>query len=194
MDSGDWLALEHFSEALANRNDRAWVIAGPVYFPGRFVEFIGDSDEGEIPVAVPHALFKILAIETRSKIEAIGFVIDQPLVDEIAAVRTQLRVAAPPFHYQLCPPQQQPSGIFSALGSASVGSRRDIGAYARPISQIERMTGLDFFTDTGGLEVDDRFSDLVLDELAAYLAFRGGDVEPNWIFDPEFFAQACGSG
>ena len=90
----------------------------------------------------------------------------------------------------------EPTGIFGAIGGRSVGSRRDIGAYARPISEIERMTGLDFFTDTGGMELDDRFGDLILDETAAYLAFRAaaGVVEPNWVFDAEFFSQACGSG
>jgi hypothetical protein len=187
MDDGDWLALEHYSEALANRNGQAWVITGPVYHHNQFVNFIGEFDEGEVRVGIPHALFKILAIETGDAIEAVGFVMDQPTLKEIAIARLFNRRVASTFHFQECTEQQR--GFL-----AGVGSRRDLGAFARPISEIERMTGLDFFTDLGGKTLDDRFTDLTFDDRAPNLAFNTGgeDLEPNWIFDADFFSDSCG--
>jgi hypothetical protein len=56
------------------------------------------------------------------------------------------------------------------------------------------MTGLDFFTDLGGKTLDDRFTDLTFDDRAPNLAFNTGgeDLEPNWIFDADFFSDSCG--
>jgi len=187
MNEGDWLALEHYSEALANRNGRAWIIAGPIYHDDEFVDFIGEVDEGEVRVAIPHALFKILAIEAGNEIEAVGFVMDQPTLKEITIARLFNRRVASTFHFQECTEQQR--GFLTG-----VGSRRDLGAFARPISEIERMTGLDFFTDLGGKTLDDRFIDLIFDDRAPNLAFRTGgeDSEPGWVFDLDFFSDACG--
>jgi hypothetical protein len=61
MNQGPWLHLEYYAAALSNMSGKVWTIAGPIFYPGQPILTIGDA--GEIPVAVPHALFKILVIE-----------------------------------------------------------------------------------------------------------------------------------
>jgi hypothetical protein len=75
LNQGDWQALENYAAALANHYGRVWTIAGPVFEPGRPVERIGEP--GEVSVPIPHALFKILAIETGGRVEARGFLFPQ---------------------------------------------------------------------------------------------------------------------
>ena len=61
FNQGIWLHLEALTGAWANKYGRIWVIAGPVYYPDKAIQTIGDP--GEIPVAVPHAFFKIVIKE-----------------------------------------------------------------------------------------------------------------------------------
>ena len=58
FDQGDWLDLEAYSGAVANKFGTVWVIAGPVFRVGIAVATIGD--EGEVPVPIPHEVFRIL--------------------------------------------------------------------------------------------------------------------------------------
>lgn len=75
LNQGEWQALENYAAAAANRFGRVWTIAGPLFEPGRPVETIGGA--GVVPLAVPHALFKILAIETAAGLEARAFLFPQ---------------------------------------------------------------------------------------------------------------------
>jgi endonuclease G len=58
MNGGAWLALENKTGAWADKYDAVWIICGPVIFNGKPSSWIGD--DGEVPVAVPDAFFKIV--------------------------------------------------------------------------------------------------------------------------------------
>jgi len=117
LNQGDWLALENYAAAAANRFGRVWTIAGPVFDPARPVETIGRP--GTVPVPIPHAVFKILAIETESGIEARAFLFPQTDDADIAA-------------YRRCSGTPQESYDFSR--------------YAVTVARLEALTGLRFFT------------------------------------------------
>lgn len=117
LNQGEWLALENYAAAAANRFGRVWTIAGPVFDPGRPVETIGG--EGAVPVPIPHAVFKILAIETEAGPEARAFLFPQADADDIAL-------------YRRCSATRQDS--------------YDLGRYAVTIARLETLTGLRFFT------------------------------------------------
>jgi endonuclease G, mitochondrial len=58
---GIWLDLEYLTAAWAQRYGQVWVITGPVFLEDTASNFIGDP--GELPVAIPEALFKIVVKE-----------------------------------------------------------------------------------------------------------------------------------
>lgn len=60
FNAGIWLDLEFKSADLADALGEVWVIAGPVFYQGKPVEWIGEADKGESLVAIPDALFKII--------------------------------------------------------------------------------------------------------------------------------------
>ena len=62
FNKGIWLDLEALTGAWANKYGQVWIIAGPIYYPDRPIETIGSA--GEIPVAIPHAFFKIVIKES----------------------------------------------------------------------------------------------------------------------------------
>ncbi|ARJ66349.1 nuclease [Magnetospirillum sp. ME-1] len=115
MNQGDWLALENYAIAAANKFGRVWTIAGPVFEPEREIDTIGK--EGTVPVAIPHALFKILVIERKGKVEARAFLFHQ--ADEEERGR-----------YRKCAGTPQ--------------SKYDLAAYSTSISALEKATGLSF--------------------------------------------------
>ena len=78
MNQGPWRHLEDYTAAAANRFERLWVIAGPVFEKGETIGFIGEALKGEVPVAVPHGLFKIVVRELDDgKISALAFLFTQ---------------------------------------------------------------------------------------------------------------------
>ena len=117
MNQGDWLALENYSVAAANKFGRVWTIAGPVFEPDREIDTIGHA--GTVPVAIPHALFKILAVENGGKIEARAFLFPQADEDQRGA-------------YRKCAGTPQ--------------SKYNLSHYATSVSALEAATGLKFFT------------------------------------------------
>ncbi|WP_239988475.1 DNA/RNA non-specific endonuclease [Paramagnetospirillum kuznetsovii] len=117
MNQGDWLALENYAIAAANKFGRVWTIAGPVFEHDREVDTIGQP--GTVPVAIPHALFKILAVETAGKVEARAFLFPQADEDQRGA-------------YRKCAGTPQ--------------SKYDLSHYATTVAAVEAVTGLRFFT------------------------------------------------
>ena len=59
LNQGPWLDLEYWTGAAANRYESVWVIAGPIFGQGEEIEWIGKP--GRIPLAVPDAVFKVVA-------------------------------------------------------------------------------------------------------------------------------------
>ncbi len=59
FNQGIWLDLEYWTGAWANKYGAVWIITGPIVDRSQPIETIGDANEAK--VAVPHALFKIVA-------------------------------------------------------------------------------------------------------------------------------------
>ena len=116
MNQGDWLALENYAIAAANKFGRVWTIAGPIFEPDREIDTIGAP--GTVPVAIPHALFKILAVETGGKVEARAFIFPQADEDHRGV-------------YRKCAGTPQ--------------AKYDLGQYAATVTEVEHATGLRFF-------------------------------------------------
>ena len=79
MNQGPWRHLEDYTAAAANKYQQLWIIAGPVFNRDKSIGYIGDKNE--IPVAVPHALFKIVIRKRETdpnSIEALAFLFPQP--------------------------------------------------------------------------------------------------------------------
>lgn len=124
MNQGDWLALENYAVAAANKFGKVWTIAGPVFEPEREVDTIG-KDGVTVPVAIPHALFKILVIERKGKVEARAFLFHQADEDQRGV-------------YRKCAGTPQ--------------SKYDLAAYSTSLSALEKATGLKFLTRLSGDE------------------------------------------
>ena len=83
FNQGDWLDLEASTGAAANKYGSVWAIAGPIFVSGTPIQTIGSS--GEIPVAIPHALFKIVIKEPvgGGLPDVLAFIFDQPLTEYV---------------------------------------------------------------------------------------------------------------
>ncbi len=78
FNQGPWRHLETYTAAAANKWGSVWIIAGPIFYKGKDILFIGEPDE--VPVAVPHAFFKIVVRETLSGPIGLGFIFEHPSV------------------------------------------------------------------------------------------------------------------
>ncbi|MBT9560909.1 MAG: DNA/RNA non-specific endonuclease [Myxococcales bacterium] len=77
MNAGVWLHLEDLTGAWAQRHKRIWVISGPIFADRLPVATLGD--QGELGIAIPEALFKIVIRESADpKVpEVLAFVVPQ---------------------------------------------------------------------------------------------------------------------
>ena len=73
VNAGAWLHLENLTAKWANKHHKVWIICGPVIYGGKPSKWIGD--EGEIPVAVPDAFFKIVVKENED--DELAFIFPQ---------------------------------------------------------------------------------------------------------------------
>lgn len=64
---GPWQNLKDYTEAAANKTGRLRIIAGPVFEANDPVGNIGQASEGEVPVAVPHGVFRVVVHETATE-------------------------------------------------------------------------------------------------------------------------------
>ncbi len=76
---GIWYDLEKKIAEWANEFGPVWVIAGPIFENGDLDEigYIGEAQDNELPVAIPHSLFKIIIRENQGRIEAMAFIYPQ---------------------------------------------------------------------------------------------------------------------
>jgi len=63
FNQGIWLGLENYISSLSNEVGELWVVSGPIYVPGQNIEYIGESEKHEVPVAIPDKMFKVIFIE-----------------------------------------------------------------------------------------------------------------------------------
>lgn len=83
FNQGDWLELEAFSGAAANKFGQVWVVTGPIFDDISNSTMMGTT--GEIPVAVPDAMFKILIKENPGSDvpDTLAFIFPQPRDDYV---------------------------------------------------------------------------------------------------------------
>lgn len=116
FNQGEWLSLEAYSGAAANKFGQVWVITGPIFDDPGAPDTMGLT--GEIPVAVPDAMFKILVKENPN----------EDLPDVLAFIYPQPNNA-----YVKCSQADNQSHIY------------DHTEFLVSVLEIEQRTGLDFF-------------------------------------------------
>ena len=128
MNQGPWRHLEDYTAAAANKFGRLWIIAGPVFEKDKAIGFIGEAEKGEVPVAVPHALFKVVIRETEGgNVDALAFLFPQAYEEDSAG---------------------QPSPLetwVNCSGAKKAGHVYDHRPRLTSVAKIEELTGLTFF-------------------------------------------------
>ena len=135
MNQGPWRHLEDYTAAAANRFERLWIIAGPVFEKDKAIGFIGEGTKGEVPVAVPHGMFKVVVRELGDgKIEALAFLFTQ--------------------HYEEgSDGQPRPTENWVNCNKAKRNEHvYDHRPRLRSVAEVEAMTGLVFFPDAANRE------------------------------------------
>lgn len=127
LNQGPWLHLENYTAALANAYGRVWIIAGPIYDRDQQVLTIGDT--GEVPVAVPHALFKVVVLEIDGVVFTLTFIFDQPYTADAAGIPQPLANTS----WIRCSRARAAQHIYDHRPNLS------------SVAEIERRTGLTFF-------------------------------------------------
>ena len=130
LNHGPWRHLEDYTAAAANRFKRLWIIAGPVFENDRPVGFIGEASKGEVPVAVPYGMFKIIVRE-----------VGDGAVATLAFLFTQ---------YYEDGADGQPRPTENWVNCSNAKRRRHIYDHRsrlKSVEEIEVLTGLTFFPD-----------------------------------------------
>ena len=65
FNQGIWLGLENYVASLSNEVEELWVVSGPIYIPGQEIEYIGETEKHEVPVAIPDKMFKVIFVELK---------------------------------------------------------------------------------------------------------------------------------
>lgn len=138
LNQGEWVALERYTGALANKYGSAWAINGPIFYPAIAMETIGG--DGEIKIPIPHAVFKVIIFEVDGDIYVRAFLFPQPSYDTVKAIMTANGGHKPTMGYRLCPVTDQDSYDFTP--------------YVSSLSEIEDLTGISFFPDATPSEKD----------------------------------------
>lgn len=133
MNQGEWLALENYVGALANKYERSWHISGPVFIPGAEIEMIGG--DGEVRIPIPHAVFKVIIFEVEDEIFVRSFLFYQPQYGQVKAIMAANDNKPPLMGFHLCRGTNQED--------------YDFKPYAASLKQIEDLTGLTFFPAAG---------------------------------------------
>ena len=128
MNQGPWRHLEDYTAAAANKFKRLWIVVGPVFEKGKPIGFIGERAKGEVPVAVPHSMFKVVVRELADgEIAALAFLFAQQYTEGSDG---QPR------------PTETWVNCSKARGQNHVYDHR---SRLRSVAEIEDLTGLVFF-------------------------------------------------
>jgi endonuclease G, mitochondrial len=162
LNQGEWLALENYTGALANKYGTAWQISGPVFIPGADIEFIGQ--DGEVRIPIPHALFKVIVFNVEEEIYVRAFLFHQPEYERVKEIIAATGTKQPYMGFHLCPKTKQEDFDFSG--------------YVSSLSEIEGMTGIEFFPDA---------------TTAEKVALNEYSSRKIWAVEPQFFERPCGT-
>jgi len=127
LNQGPWLHLENYSAAASNKYRSVWVVAGPIFDPTTPHLMIGE--DGEVPVEIPDAFFKVIIHESPLGTSSLAFIFDQPnaIVDG--------------------GPKPIRSWVSCAVARGTPGPDYDHRPQLVSIADIEARTGLRFFPD-----------------------------------------------
>ena len=135
MNQGPWRHLEDYTAAAANMFKRLWIIAGPVFEKGETISFIGEEAKGEVPVAVPHGLFKVVVREIGDgRVSALAFLFSQYYED---GADGQPR---PKENWINCNKAKKKDHVYNHYPRL------------RTVAEIEQLTGLLFFPEAANRE------------------------------------------
>jgi len=129
LNQGVWAYLETYSAALSNMMGNAWIITGPIFEPGKKIHYIGDDTE--IPVAIPHQLFKVIVYEDNGLLRLLPFVFDQNVALKENSKGELMPVSNT--KWDTCSSRMKK------------GREYDLNQYLTSVSYIENKTGLVFF-------------------------------------------------
>jgi DNA/RNA endonuclease G (NUC1) len=136
LNQGEWLALENYTGAAANKYARAWAISGPVFIAGMPIETIGEDTETRIPI--PHALFKVIVVLADEDIFVRAFLFNQPRYSRVKAIMSANGGKIPAMGFRLCRSTDQDA--------------YDFAPFASSLSEIDGLTGVTFFPDASASE------------------------------------------
>ena len=122
FNQGIWLGLENTVSSLANQYGEVWVTTGPIFFKDKPIQAIGEFEKGEIPVAIPDALFKVVMIEAEGGVQVLSLI--YPNVNE-----------------------NMPAEYLS--GRCQSDLRYDHRRFIVSLAEVERQSGLTFFAQQG---------------------------------------------
>ncbi len=128
MNQGPWRHLEDYTAAASNKFTRLWIIVGSVFERGKPIGYIGETNKGEVPVAIPHALFKVIVRDIGDgKVDALAFIFPQPYAKASNG-------------------RQKPTEEWVNCNKAKrLEHTYDHRPSLRTVAQIEDLTGLTFF-------------------------------------------------
>ena len=161
MNSGDWLALERYTGALANKYGRAWAMNGPIFYEDVDLETIGGTDE--IPIPIPHALFKVIVFQDEEEIFVRSYIFPQPSYARVQAIMASNGGKIPSMGFRSCRYTDQDNYDFSP--------------YVASLTEIEGLTGIEFFPGATAAEKE---------ELDAF------STRNIWNVERSYYARACG--
>lgn len=161
LNTGVWLALERYTGAAANKYGKAWAINGPIFYPGQEIETVGKS--GEIPIAIPHALFKIIIFEIEEEIFVRAYRFEQPEYARVKTIMQNNGNQVPRMNWRSCSQTDQYAFDFDSFSTS--------------ISEIEKLTGIEFFPD------------MEASEKSQLNDFSDNSI---WKIDLKYFADPCG--
>ena len=73
---------------------------GPIFYDGLEIETIGDHDE--IPVPIPHALFKVIVFEVEDDLFVRAFLFPQPSYKRVRSIMASNGGKVPNLGYRSC--------------------------------------------------------------------------------------------
>ena len=135
MNQGPWRHLEDYTAAASNRFERVWIVAGSVFESNRAVGHIGEASKGEVPVAVPHGMFKVIVREVGdTEVAALAFLFTQRYEEGTDG-------------------QPRPTETWVNCSRArSQNHTYDHRPRLTSVAEIEAVTGLTFFPDASNRE------------------------------------------
>lgn len=67
LNQGIWLDMEKKTDQWADKYGEVWIVCGPIIYGGKPIRYYGETEKGELLVAIPDAFFKIVIREVEGE-------------------------------------------------------------------------------------------------------------------------------